>query len=89
MNKKLRQQVLERDGERCILCYGCGTDLHHEPPKGMGGDKKADRPERLVTLCKECHSRRTGRIGCPNGEQEQYRQKIVGYLRGIYGPITQ
>jgi len=88
MNPKLRKQIIERDGERCILCGSHGTDLHHEPPKRMGGDKNADVPTRLVTLCQECHSRRTGRINCPDGEQEEYRQMIVGYLRRLYGQIT-
>lgn len=88
MNQKLRNKINDRDGGRCIICGDHGTDLHHEPPKKMGGDRKADVPTRLVVLCKDCHSRRTGRINCPDGEQEIYRQKILEYLRRLYGQIT-
>lgn len=80
MNQRLRRYVFDREGGCCALCGRTGTDLHHEPNKGMGGEKDADRPNRLILLCRECHERRTGRINAPDGEQTDYKMRIVMYL---------
>ena len=52
--KRLRQQVLQRDGWRC---QGCGTrshlEVHHMEFRKHGGH---DSEENLMTLCAGCHS---------------------------------
>lgn len=85
MNQRLRQYIADRENGRCALCGRPGTDLHHEPPKGMGGDKEADRPSRLILLCRDCHERRTGRINSPDGEQTDYKMRIMWYLHRMDG----
>lgn len=85
---ELNRKIHERDGGRCVVCSALvdpGVKFHHAIFKSHGGD---DSIENGVVLCNDCHTAVHGRIGCPDGEQEEYRQKIVGYLRGIYGPIT-
>jgi len=53
--RKLRTDILERDGWRC---QNCGTSeclqVHHIRPRGALGD---DTPENLITLCADCHDR--------------------------------
>lgn len=50
---KLRQEILERDGQRCVKCNrSTDLDVHHVHAVGDGG---TDEPENLVTLCKTCH----------------------------------
>ena len=53
--RKLRTNVLERDGWRC---QSCGTSenlqVHHIRSRSALGDDTADN---LVTLCADCHDR--------------------------------
>jgi 5-methylcytosine-specific restriction endonuclease McrA len=52
--KKLRQQILRRDGWRC---QSCGTmsnlEVHHKQFRSHSGD---DSEENLITLCFTCHA---------------------------------
>jgi 5-methylcytosine-specific restriction endonuclease McrA len=52
--RKLRAEVLQRDGWRCQTC-GSSDDLqvHHIRSRGRLGD---DTDENLITLCADCHS---------------------------------
>jgi len=47
-------------GER-IMCEVCGfreaTEIHHIKRRGMGGSKTADKPENLMAVCRECHTK--------------------------------
>jgi 5-methylcytosine-specific restriction protein A len=60
--RKLRRMHLAQEP----LCHDCkqrgvitvGVDVHHILAKRDGGDNSADN---LMTLCKSCHSVRTGR----------------------------
>lgn len=62
--RRVRQQVLERDGYRC---QNCGyerhwfrpwdrrtLDVHHIVPLSRGG---TNRVSNLTTLCRHCHAR--------------------------------
>lgn len=58
-SKKLRMEVLTRDGRRCVICgrspaYYVDLELHvhHAIPWGEGG---LTETENLITLCKTCH----------------------------------
>ena len=59
--KKLRQQVLERDGGRCLTC-GATTDLtiDHIVSLARGGSDEIDN---LQTLCRSCNSRKNAGEG--------------------------
>jgi len=53
----IRQQVLLRDGHRCLSCSmevtSAEADIHHLLPRSMGG---GDELSNLVTLCDGCHA---------------------------------
>jgi ATP-dependent DNA helicase RecQ len=50
----IRQQVLLRDGHRCLSCgmevTSAEADIHHLLPRSMGG---SDELSNLVTLCED------------------------------------
>ena len=49
--RRLRLQVIERDGWRCTKCKAPGAlEAHH-----VSGDPSDNRLEALVTLCRPCH----------------------------------
>ena len=59
-NKKLKQQILERDNNTC-QCSDCeyksvGLDIHH-----IDYNKKNNSSENLITLCKSCHAKTNGK----------------------------
>jgi 5-methylcytosine-specific restriction endonuclease McrA len=52
--QQIRQQVLERDSFRCVIC-GVSNKImatHHKVPTSSGGP---DTLENMITLCFECH----------------------------------
>jgi hypothetical protein len=58
-SKKLRMQVLNRDGRRCMICGRSAAfyvdvelHVHHAIPWGKGG---ITEEANLITLCKTCH----------------------------------
>lgn len=57
MNKRLRFEILRRDGFRCTYCGETPSEaeLHvdHVVPQALGGQ---DIPENLVTACEPCNS---------------------------------
>lgn len=56
--RAIRQQVLDRDGNRCVSCHSelraADADIHHLLPRSMGG---TDELSNLVTLCDGCHAK--------------------------------
>ena len=51
--RKLRAEVLERDGWRCQYCGSLDRlEVHHLRWRGRLGD---DTDENLITLCANCH----------------------------------
>lgn len=56
ISKKLRKQVHERDGHKCLTC-GTGLDLtcDHIHPESKGG---LTTLENLQTLCRSCNSKK-------------------------------
>ena len=55
--QKLRRMFLRRNPV-CDECWRVATEVHHRLAKRDGG---ADDFENLQALCKQCHSRKTGR----------------------------
>lgn len=50
---QVRQEVLMRDGYRCVKCGATtGLNVHHRRRKASGGSM---HPENLITLCESCH----------------------------------
>jgi hypothetical protein len=77
-SKKLRMQVLNRDGKRCVICgrspmYYVDVELHvhHAIPWGIGG---ITEEANLITLCKTCH----------DGLDPHYDQSLTAYLSKKY-----
>ena len=47
-----KEEVLIRDGGKCHVCGGVGSDPHHIIPLGSSGSDDLDN---LMTLCRKCH----------------------------------
>ena len=55
---KVRRQVLDRDGWRCVKCGKAGRpEVDHVLPLHLGGDAWA--LDNLQTLCRACHIQKT------------------------------
>jgi len=53
--RKVRAEVIARDGHRCRSCGGPGPfEVHHLDAFASGGRYE---PSRLLTLCHDCHVR--------------------------------
>jgi hypothetical protein len=77
VDPELREQVIRRDGG-CVMkdmvglrCWG-RLDPHHVSPKGMGGTKRPDTADDLITLCRIHHDYVHHNIPC---------SREHGYLR--------
>ena len=58
--QRVRLQVLERDGYRCVTCGRAGRlEVDHIIPLDKSGPKYA--PGNLQTLCRPCHFLKSGR----------------------------
>jgi 5-methylcytosine-specific restriction endonuclease McrA len=65
--RKLRRQILQRDGWRCQNCGSLRQlEVHHLQPRGRSGE---DREENLVTLCAACHRQGHEHPGTPLGHR--------------------
>jgi len=52
--KKLRKQMLRRDGWRCQLCGSMSNlEVHHQEYRSHAGE---DAEDNLITLCRRCHA---------------------------------
>lgn len=76
--KKLRMEILKRDGRRCLICgrspmYYVDVELHvhHAVPWGVGG---ITEPANLITLCKTCH----------DGLDPHFDRELTVYLSTMY-----
>ena len=50
-NRKVKDQIHERDGNRCQLCHSTNTlNIHH-----INYNKEDSHPFNLITLCRSCH----------------------------------
>ena len=58
--KKLRLEILARDGYTCSVCYGTATTVDHIWPRSKGGDMW--NPDNLISMCKPCNSAKGGRF---------------------------
>lgn len=60
VSKRVRYEVLRRDGHRCYYCGATAQDakltVDHVIPKALGG---SDDPNNLVTACEPCNSGKT------------------------------
>lgn len=81
ITQKVKQQVWERDGGRCIICGSRQAMPNaHYIPRSQGG---LGIPENVVTLCTMggCHHKFD--FGSKE-EVEEIRTQIEEYLRSIY-----
>lgn len=56
--RKLRGEVIRRDGYRCASCgeagFGAGLEVHH-----VNGNHADNNRANLITLCSACHQQQT------------------------------
>ena len=73
--KKLRDRVLQRDGNACAICSGTeALHIHHHD-----GDNTNDDPGNLVTLCSYCHARVHTELNRPDGRSRV--MMVIAYYR--------
>ena len=58
--KKLRIQILDRDGWQCSKCNRPAHTVDHIIPRVKGGDMWS--PSNLQSMCKSCNSAKGGRF---------------------------
>ena len=69
ISPKVRKEVLERDGHRCIICgANYGLQIAHYISRGRLG---LGIPQNLATMCVSCHS------SMDNGKYHKELQKCV------------
>lgn len=81
ISQKVKQEVWERDGHRCIICGNpVAMPNAHYIPRSQGG---LGIPENVVTLCtmNGCHHKFD--FGTKE-ESEEIGEKIKEYLMSIY-----
>lgn len=74
---KVREEVMRRDGQRCILCGSPNAtpSCHFIKRSHMGMGKE----QNIVTLCHDCH------LKFDSSKQSIHVRAIIrDYLRGIY-----
>jgi hypothetical protein len=71
--------VHKRDNGLCVCCGAVATDQHHIVPRSRFGDKElalCHRPENIVELCRECHTRAHSTVS---------RARLLRYLQLRFG----
>ena len=58
--KKLRLEILARDGYTCSVCFGPANSIDHIWPRSKGGSMWD--PLNLISMCKKCNSAKGGRF---------------------------
>ena len=82
--KKLRPQILRRDGGRCHICGGSGADVvDHKVPYSLGG---TDHPDNLAAACDPCHRRKTSAEGAAARRKKYNRKRPVERHPGLIDP---
>ncbi len=68
--KETRKQVLKRDMFTCADCYGRANEVHHKTeltPENINDVRISLNPDNLISLCGNCHKKRTlgkGDVDC-------------------------
>lgn len=79
ISPKVRQEVLERDDHRCIICgwHDC-LQIAHLIPRSLGG---LGIKENLVTMCVVCHNK-------SHNEAPYLEEQMRAYLEFHYPDFT-
>lgn len=85
--RRLRSQILKRDGHTCFYCGGEATTVDHIVPRSKLIDQNADTPDNLVAACAKCNYAKGGRFFdsgrtpmTPLGSFPSQNAAIVHYL---------
>ena len=86
MNKRLRFEILRRDGFRCTYCGATPqeNELHidHVVPKALGGQ---DSPENLVVSCSDCNLGKASTA--PNGEMVAAVDEAIAVAQAAHAAL--
>ena len=74
--QKVKREVYERDGGRCIFCGRQGAPNAHYIPRSHGG---LGVEKNIVTACAECHDKMDN-----SPERWLYLSAAECYLRTVY-----
>jgi len=92
ISRRLRFEILNRDGFRCVYCGAYGRDpgvrleVDHVEPVAGGGDND---PRNLVTACNRCNG---GKSDKPLRRPEHHHSEVEDALRAwwrVYGEIPE
>lgn len=84
---KIRQEILQRDGNKCRICDVSKDrpSVHHIKPRskfvedGEYDYESACKRRNLITLCTSCHMKLEGKfIGAPHDNFEQLSKNLLG-----------
>lgn len=75
-----RDEVIQRDGGKCVKCGGVKSiSVHHKDGKGRGYQGKIDNSlDNLITLCNQCHQQ-THRLEDAKFNKREYLLGVAKY----------
>src|SRR4051812_39820826 len=74
--KSLSRACRERDGHQCVWCGSTETlDVHHITYERFGNE----RPEDLVTICRDCHKTRHAIHPIRDKDWTRIREEVPDY----------
>lgn len=81
VSKRLRFEILKRDGFKCKYCHGSEVLLtvDHVKPKALGG---TDNPSNLVASCDDCNAGKTSTL--PGGANvDDVEEDVIRWTRAM------
>ncbi len=87
---EVRELVAARDGGRCLVCGGPGSNVHHRRNRGAGGSKHLwiNSPANLMTVCGSGTTGDHGMITAPSGfGRTLLEMQALGYCLSTNGVV--
>ena len=79
--RRLRLEILERDGYRCRKCGKAGRlEVDHIKPLRRGGDEYS--PGNLQAICRGCHIEKTRTEQTTHRPDPRWQLMVAEYKRG-------
>lgn len=85
--KKLRAEVLDRDGHICHYCGNAANSVDHIIPRSQGGESTLDN---CVAACTPCNSSKRDRIAPRTSKKAASAPRVAGWYntKTGFGPCS-